>query len=624
MGKHPWLWNRNGTYWLRARVPADIAASFGKVHVTGSLRTRDPREAERLIHSAAKAVADQFEQHRRNRSAPVVSLAPPATLTAASGVLSSDAMRQLCDAHYQSVVDLDFAERSRIHDRALADQDGFAAGKLIALPTDERFLAEVFNDLTTEQQLACCFEERTERLLNAIDAALAAGNWRPYAANADAALKRHGSVVSDDDRLRLTRKLMEAEATARGDILKNDRRRYDEIVAAHGGVSVGGGGAKVVDDPGPMFEAATADYLAEIARSGAARKTTARERTDLNEFAEIASNKPLRKYTKADGIKYKAALVACPAQRNNKPFAGLPVTQAVALAAAEDPARTTIPRLSETTINDKLGVVAKLFKWANAHHDNVANPVEGMRIKRRRGKQVRGRYPFTADELTKIFNGPVYRGCKSPSRWKEAGSLTPRDSARFWVPLIALHSGMRPGEIIQLRVADIKTHGSVTYFAVTTDRDPGDADAAKSVKTATSERQIPVHPDLFRYGLQDLIALRRGNGGARLLIDYDRSPVDDSWSKTFSAWFTHYRRHVGVERMIDGKNRVDLYSFRHTFEDVVRDLPDVKQEVRDALQGHGEDGMGGRYGLGVKLERLDQAMRQVRFGLDLAHLVTRV
>lgn len=617
MGKHPWLWERNGTFWLRAKVPADVADSYGKKIEAHTLGTRDRREADRLIHAAAKALSDKFDLHRQQQ----------AGVSAVSIALNNATIKRLYDEHYQNVVDQDFAERAQVRNRVRDDPEGFYKGKYIELPENKQFLFEVFYDLTTDQQLACCFETRTEHLHSSLDDALAAGNWKPYEAATKAALKRHGLKVSDSDRLRLTRKLMEAEAAALKDILKNDRRRYDEIVATHGGSFVTGSAVQALhptaSDPGPMFEDVVADYLAEIDRSGAAKKTTSRERTDLNEFAEIVGSKPVRTYAKADGAKYKEALVACPARRNNKPFAGLPVTQAVALAEKADRGRTTIPRLNEITINDKLGVIAKFFKWANAHLDGVANPVDGMRIKRRRGKQVRGRYPFTTDELAKIFNGPIYRGCKSPHRWKEAGDLIQRESARYWVPLIALYSGMRPGEIIQLRVADIRKHDNgIMYFAVTRDMAPDDTDGQKSTKTTTSERQIPVHQDLFDLGLADLIALRKRKGDLRLFTDYGQSPVDGSWSKTFSAWFTHYRRHVGVERVIDGKNRVDLYSFRHTFEDVVRDLPDVKQEVRDALQGHGEDGMGSRYGLGVKLERLDEAMKKITFdGLDLGHLV---
>ena len=50
--------------------------------------------------------------------------------------------------------------------------------------------------------------------------------------------------------------------------------------------------------------------------------------------------------------------------------------------------------------------------------------------------------------------------------------------------------------------------------------------------------------------------------------------------------------------------------------------PDVKQEVRDALQGHGENGVSAQYGTGVYRKTLDEAIKKVDYeDLDLAHLI---
>ncbi len=50
----------------------------------------------------------------------------------------------------------------------------------------------------------------------------------------------------------------------------------------------------------------------------------------------------------------------------------------------------------------------------------------------------------------------------------------------------------------------------------------------------------------------------------------------------------------------------------------------VKQEVRDALQGHGENGVSAQYGTGAYRKTLNEAMKKVEYeGLDLSHLVLR-
>jgi integrase len=181
---------------------------------------------------------------------------------------------------------------------------------------------------------------------------------------------------------------------------------------------------------------------------------------------------------------------------------------------------------------------------------------------------------------------------------------------------------MRLGEIIQLRVADIQTDDGIAYFDITTVLEEDDDEGDKSTKNENSVRQIPVHAMLFKIGFGEFVAARREDGSARLFPDFNQSPTDGSWSKTFSAWFRHYRRHVGVERIVRGRNRVDFHSFRHVFEDTVRDLPDVKKEWRDALQGHGEGGSSEEYGTGVYRNRLTEAMQKVAFDVDFSHLMT--
>ena len=71
------------------------------------------------------------------------------------------------------------------------------------------------------------------------------------------------------------------------------------------------------------------------------------------------------------------------------------------------------------------------------------------------------RYPFSTTQLQVLFSSPVYTGCKSASRRTEKGEQVIRDG-KFWIPLIALYSGMRLGEIVQLLVKDIKAEDGIT------------------------------------------------------------------------------------------------------------------------------------------------------------------
>jgi integrase len=63
------------------------------------------------------------------------------------------------------------------------------------------------------------------------------------------------------------------------------------------------------------------------------------------------------------------------------------------------------------------------------------------------------RDPYSPDQLIKIIKSPLYTGHKSEGCRHKPGTLVVRDGY-FWTPLIALFSGMRLGEILQLQKAD--------------------------------------------------------------------------------------------------------------------------------------------------------------------------
>lgn len=71
MAHYPNLWRRNSVYYLRKRVPADLAPVLGKTHIVRSLKTRDKRTAEGRYGMELGAVERQFEHlrepHAQNR-----------------------------------------------------------------------------------------------------------------------------------------------------------------------------------------------------------------------------------------------------------------------------------------------------------------------------------------------------------------------------------------------------------------------------------------------------------------------------------------------------------------------------------------------------------------------------
>ena len=222
-----------------------------------------------------------------------------------------------------------------------------------------------------------------------------------------------------------------------------------------------------------------------------------------------------------------------------------------------------------------------------------------------------------------MFAAPVYTGCRSEYYWKQPGDLVLRQSAIYWVPLISLFSGMRLGEIIQMQVADVKQLDGIDYFDVTTVVDPADGEAneaeegEKSLKTASSRRSVPIHKALFDIGFEEFLVFRRASSSRRLFPEFEKAKDDGSWSKQFSKHFKRFRKSIGVTR-----RGVKFHSLRHNVEDALRNA-DVRKEIRDAIQGHGETGVSREYGSGFYVKTLDDAVQKIDYeGLNFpSHLV---
>ena len=81
------------------------------------------------------------------------------------------------------------------------------------------------------------------------------------------------------------------------------------------------------------------------------------------------------------------------------------------------------------------------------------------------------------DALKELFETPIWTGCQSEHRRSKPGTHIIRDE-NFWLPLIAVFSGMRQEEICQLRLEDVRQAEGIWVF----DLREGDG---RQLKTAT-------------------------------------------------------------------------------------------------------------------------------------------
>ena len=238
--------------------------------------------------------------------------------------------------------------------------------------------------------------------------------------------------------------------------------------------------------------------------------------------------------------------------------------------------------ISGTTVRKLLGALSTVLGWAKREGYLTVNPAEGITVARGRLDGVEsGRLPYSADDLKAIFSHE-------------------RDGdANHWLPWLALYTGARLEELGQLRTADVRREDGVNYLAI----EPGDG---KRVKTKSSRRRIPLHPELVKLGFLALVQRQREAGHERLFPELRPNRHGAHTAVWTKWWGTHAREVCGIR-----DSRKTFHSFRHLWKRTARTV--MTEEFHDALTGHSNGSVGRSYGNGVPLKALAEAMAKMKF-----------
>jgi integrase len=153
------------------------------------------------------------------------------------------------------------------------------------------------------------------------------------------------------------------------------------------------------------------------------------------------------------------------------------------------------------------------------------------------------------------------------------------------MPLLGLYTGARLGELAALTVVDVLKIESVFAFTFVSDRETG-----KTLKTRSSARTVPVHPQLIKFGLLKHIDELRRDAGEKAWLFPQVAPNVHGGLKAWGKWFNRYLRTIGIT----DKRKV-FHSFRHVFKDAMR-AAGVPEDLNDALTGHSNATVGRGYG----------------------------
>lgn len=267
---------------------------------------------------------------------------------------------------------------------------------------------------------------------------------------------------------------------------------------------------------------------------------------------------------------------------------------------------------SATTVRRELSAVSAFFRWLkkNGFHPGP-NPTADLfpPVNKKKNKYP----PYTKDQLHAVFSSPLFHGsdAKKPH---QPGAASIRDW-RYWLPLCALFTGARAGEIVQLMCEDVRREGDTWLFDFNDNPEGEDEDGGlnfeKSLKTESSRRQVPVHPALVRLGFIEYVESRRGSKDRRVFPEVKPGPRGNL-SHYPSRFWQRYLERIGVKR-----RGLALHSFRHTFVDECR-RKGVRKDVLQGLLGHSDGTQTGHYGReqpGNPQQRLEAISSLSFFGL---------
>jgi len=245
------------------------------------------------------------------------------------------------------------------------------------------------------------------------------------------------------------------------------------------------------------------------------------------------------------------------------------------------------------TVNKLLSRYSALLEWAKCQgcYDVEENYFGRLTINDPRDEKGL-RDPFSLEQLEQLFI--------------VLNTTRQTHSYYYWLPRIALFTGMRLNEICQLHLSDIKEVDGIFVFDINNEEE-------KTLKTISSKRYTPIHSKLIELGLIKLVDALKQNGKKRLFEELKYNKKDQNYADLPSKWFGRIREKLGWVNLTP---MLDFHSFRHT---VITDLQEKELPEYRVAAIVGQKVGGGetyqRYGKGFAGKTLKTDIEMLEFNI---------
>jgi len=269
------------------------------------------------------------------------------------------------------------------------------------------------------------------------------------------------------------------------------------------------------------------DYQRRKNDWGHGNSSEVKYRAALKYFVELV-DKQANNISKYDIVMVMELLLKLPDIRKYTKYSKLTIKE---LYKKDIPREHTI---SNNTIKQHADRIVTFLCWLHEFDycpDNLSKSLSGIvKTTRKQGKE-----PYSSEQLKKLFNE----------------TYSKLEDKHYWIPLIALHTGVRINEVCQLDQIDVKQVDGIWVFDVmSTDVESGDKN--KRVKRDSSKRVIPIHRRLLELGFLKYVESRAKK---RKLFDVTYTTTN-GYSGSIGSHWLRYQEKCGVS------GNVSFHSFR--------------------------------------------------------------
>lgn len=404
---------------------------------------------------------------------------------------------------------------------------------------------------------------------------------------------RQKTLLAMRERIERLGKVIERDA----DALSVERTTYDHVLRQLSSMSAAQPIQAVAEPPQPVSRAVqpdeysdereiTADTLLSVAgrvvldlRREAKGQVGVRDRyqdrleSSLNDFIDIIGDKPLRKYLPMHMQDFATVMAKCPKNRSKYPqFKGLSIRECVQVNAKS---KKPLDTLSSTAVRGRLSEIAGIWVKATAGISEVKD-LGTYRVT----------MPQGARKATVREGLPV----SSLNVWmKAAAALPPRDDHRKYMPLLALLTGLRLGEIAWLQPRDIVEIDGHTVIDLRTPLVIDRKSIDRALKTETSPRIVALHPFLKDAGFIEFARKRR----QWIFGEFHRSGDP---ARSAQRQMAYWMRTLGIH----SDQRHVFHSLRHNAKHWLRGISgDTGKLIADRQCGHAPSNVADSYGFAV-------------------------